>query len=671
MKVATPLPRYLSTAKRPLCSSPIYEGFATHAEDLCARLLDRYPHIETLKKLHCKILRDPSLRPSTSLAIKLMICYSACGEPSFTHHVFDEINQRNVVIFNVMIRSYVNNRLYPNALLLYKTMLSQGVNPDHYTYPCILKACSGSTNLWLGMQIHGAIARVGLCSHPFVGNALVATYGKCKRLVEARQVLDEMPRKDLVSWNSMVAAYAQNKCFNDALELCTKMEALKLQPDASTMASLLPAVTNTSSENILYIKGLFVELRKKDLISWNVMITVYVKNAMPNEAVELYKQMEFHGVEPNAVTITSILPACGDLSAVLLGRRIHEYVKRKKLQPNLLLENALIDMYARCGCLADARAVFDQMLSRDVISWTCIISAYGMSGQGDNAVALFAEMRSSGMSPDHIAFVSVLAACSHAGLLDEGRFYFSLMSEYGIVPSLEHCACMVDLLGRAGRLDEAIGFIRKMPMEPNERIWGALLSACRVHSSMDIGLVAADHLFQLAPEQSGYYVLLSNIYAKAGRWQDVTNVRSIMKKKGIKKVPGISNVELNHRVYTFLAGDRSHLQSREIYKELDVLVGKMKEFGYTPQTDSALHDVEEEDKECHLAVHSEKLAIVFAILNTKPNIPIRVTKNLRVCGDCHISAKIISKISQREIVIRDVRRFHHFHDGICSCGDYW
>ena len=351
---------------------------------------------------------------------------------------------------------------------------------------------------------------------------------------------------------------------------------------------------------------------------------------------------------------------------------MHEYVEMKKLRPNLLLENSLVDMYAKCGSLQDAREVFDRMKFRDVVSWTSMISAYGLNGQGCDAVALFAKMQNLGLSPDSIAFVSVISACSHAGLLEEGRCYFKLMTEeYRIIPRIEHYACMVDLLGRSGQVDEAYSFIKQMPVEPNERVWGALLSACRVYSNMNIGLLAADHLFQLAPEQSGYYVLLSNIYAKAGRWKDVTTIRSMMKGRGLKKIPGISNVELNDQIHTFLAGDQSHPLSKKIYEELDVLVGKMKELGYVPETDSALHDVEEEDKECHLAVHSEKLAIVFAILSTEPGTPIRITKNLRVCGDCHIAAKLISKIVQREIIVRDTNRFHHFKNGVCSCGDYW
>lgn len=601
-----------------------------------------------------------------------MQAYEACGQPSITHHLFDEVTEKNIVFFNVLIRSYVNNRLYRDAILVYKSKCSYDINPDRYTFPCVLKACSLSKDLWVGIQIHASVVRVGLDWNLFVGNGLVALYGKCGYFNEARRVLDEMPKRDVVSWNSLVAGYTQNDRFDDALGVCREMELEFVKPNESTMASLLPAVTNTTAENVSFVKELFEKLDKDSVVPWNVMIAMYVNNSMYVPAVELYSEMEAHGIEPDAVTVASVLPACGDLSALLLGRRIHEYVERKRLRPNLSLENALIDMYAKCGCLDDARKVFDEMVYRDVVSWTSMISGYGMNGKGRIAVALFSKILESGPTPDHIAFVSVLSACSHAGLLDEGRYCYALMTDkYRLMPRLEHCACMVDLLGRAGQVDEAYSFIQKMPMEPNERIWGALLSACRVYSNMDIGLRAADHLFQLVPEHAGYYVLLSNIYAKAGRWEDVTTIRSIMKGKGIKKMPGVSNVELNRRVHSFLSGDQSHPQAKKIYEELDVLVGKLKEVGYVPQTVSALHDVEEEDKEKHLSVHSEKLAIVFAMINTEPGTPIRVTKNLRVCGDCHIAIKLISKIIGRDIIVRDMNRFHHFQNGICSCDDYW
>lgn len=589
-----------------------------------------------------------------------------------TRQIFDDISEKNIVFFNVTIRSYVNNHFYRDALLVYRTMSSQGISPDRYTYPCVLKACSASDDLAAGLQVHGSVIKVGLDSNVFTGNGLVFMYAKCNCLLDARQVLDEMPSRDVVSWNSMVAGYAQKGLFDEALEVCKEMESLNIKPDAGTMASLLPAVTNTSMDNVRYVKKMFSSLTNKTLVSWNVMIAVYVNNSLAAEAVDLYLDMEAHGIQPDSVSLASVLPACGDLSAILLGRRIHKYIGSRNLLPDLLLENALLDMYAKCGCLEEARAVFDEMNFRDVVSWTCMISAYGMSGRGQDAVALFSDMQDSSFSPDSIAFVAIISACSHAGLLSEGRYLYSMMIEkYKITPRIEHFSCMVDLLGRAGQVEEAYEFIKQMPVEPNERVWGALLGACRMHSNMDIGLLAADQLFKLAPEQSGYYVLLSNIYAKAGRWEEVTMMRSIMKSKGIKKMAGSSNLELNGQLYTFLAGDHSHPQSKEIYEELEVLVAKMKELGYVPETESALHDVEEEDKEGHLAVHSEKLAIVFAILNSQHGEPIRITKNLRICGDCHIAAKLISKVAERDITIRDTNRFHHFHNGVCSCGDYW
>ncbi|MED6179782.1 putative pentatricopeptide repeat-containing protein [Stylosanthes scabra] len=656
---ASSIPKTLSSSQAPF-----------FYEELLGKALDQYPDIKTLKNVHSKIYYL-SFHDNPSLGVKLMRAYATCGEPGFARKVFDEIPERNVVLYNVMIRSYVNNHWFNDALLVFKDMVNGGCSPDHYTYPCVLKACSCSDNLSFGLQLHGALLKVRLDSNVFVGNGLIAMYGKCGCLLEARRVIDEAPCRDVVSWNSLVAGYAQNMRFDDALEVCREMEALKQKPDAGTLASLMPAVSNTSSDNVLYVRDMFMNLNKKSLVSWNVMIAMYMKNSMPSKAVQLYLEMEKSGVEPDAITCASVLPACGDLSALLLGKRIHEYVNRKKLCPNLLLENALIDMYARCGCLDDARKVFDMMKVRDVASWTSLISAYAMTGQGCNAVELFTEMQNSGLRPDSIAFVAILSACSHSGLLDEGKIYFKqMMDKYNLTPRIEHFACYVDLLGRAGQVDEAYNFIKQMPVEPNERVWGALLSSCRVYSNMDIGLLAADNLLQLDPEQSGYYVLLSNIYAKAGRWKEVTAVRSLMRRRRIRKTPGISNVELNNQVHTFLAGDTLHPQSKEIYEELGVLVGKMKELGYVPETDSALHDVEEEDKECHLAVHSEKLAIVFALLNTQDS-PIRITKNLRVCGDCHIAAKLISKIAGRVIVVRDTNRFHHFKDGICSCGDYW
>ncbi|KAK9128690.1 hypothetical protein Syun_017487 [Stephania yunnanensis] len=535
-----------------------------------------------------------------------MRAFAARGDADTARHMFDEFPRKNVIFYNVMIRSYVNNNMYYNALVLYASMLGSGIRPDNYTFPCVLKACSGCENLRVGLQIHAAALRVGLDANLFVGNGLIFMYGKCDLLCDARRVLDGTRRKDVVSWNSMLALFARNGRFDDGLEVCIEMELLSFKPDEGTLASLSPAITNTSAANVAFASEMFNKMPNNSLISWNVMIAVYVNNSMLDKALELFSQMETNGIEPDAITLAIVLPTCGDLFALTLGRQIHEYVVRKKLCPNLILENALVDMYAKCGCSWAAREVLDAMKSHDVVSWTSMISVYGMNGQDRDAMALFRKMMDSGLIPDQIAFISILSACSHSGLLEEG--------------------CV----------DEAYKFIKEMPLEPNERVWGPLLGAYRIYSNMSLGLIATDHLFRLVPTQSGYYVLLSNIYAKAGRWEEVTAVSSIMKSKGIKKLPGCSNAEL---------GDRQD-------------EGRW----YVPEMDFALHNVEDEDKENHLAVHNEKLAIAFVIINTKPGTATKITKNLRMCGDCHIAVKHISKIAKPYVtMLGPMPRFKLFY----------
>jgi pentatricopeptide repeat protein len=295
-----------------------------------------------------------------------------------------------------------------------------------------------------------------------------------------------------------------------------------------------------------------------------------------------------------------------------------------------------------------------------------------MHGQGDEALALFSQMQKAGLKPDAISFIAVLSACSHAGLVDEGREYFNRMSQdYCITPKVEHYSCMADLLGRAGHLGEAVELIDNMPLKPSIQAWGTLLSACRINGNVELAEYLAERIFDIDPENEAYHVLLSNIYAAAGRWDDVTKLRAMMKDSGLKKTPGCSLIQVRNRVYSFLVGDRSHPQSEKIYEMLENLSRQMKEAGYVPDTNVVLHNVEEEVKEDMLSCHSEKLAIAFGLINISPVAPIRIIKNLRVCGDCHSATKFISKIVKREIVVRDANRFHHFKDGLCSCGDYW
>ncbi|XP_020591854.1 putative pentatricopeptide repeat-containing protein At3g49142 [Phalaenopsis equestris] len=638
------------------------------------RLVDECRNLFELQNVHAEVVGRRRLSSDPAVAIKLMRAYAACGDIARARHVFDESSEKNVVFFNVMIRSYVAYGRYRDALLLFSDMERfHDVKPDNYTYPCALKACSCSEKLSGGVQIHGSITKVGLDSNLFIGNALITLYAMCGSCVDAQQVFDGMPKRDVVSWNAIISGCAQRGLNGQALQIF-RVLFLRQRPrvDAGTMASVSHAMSNAKPEDIEFVRIMFDEIKGRNLISWNAMIAIYVKNSMAAEAMELFRDMEKQGMEPDEATLASLLPACRDLMDLTLGKQLHEFINKKNMCPNLTLENALMDMYATCGCLKEAREVFSTMRTRDVASWTTIISAYGMHGHGREAISLFEQMQESGLEPDHIAYVSVLSACSYSGLLEAGKHYFNSMTKlYNLVPKIEHYVCMVDLLGRAGKVDEAYDVIRQMPQEPNERVWGALLGACRVHSNMSIGLIAADYLFRLVPKQAGYYVLLSNIYARAGRWKDVALVRSIMASKGIKKLPGCSIVQLGNKVHTFYIGDRSHRRSKEIYAELDVLMRKLKEAGYSAETETALHDVEEEDKEGHLLVHSEKLAIIFALISSFPEMPIRITMNLRMCGDCHLAAKLISRITAREIILKDTNRFHHFQCGSCSCGDYW
>lgn len=341
------------------------------------------------------------------------------------------------------------------------------------------------------------------------------------------------------------------------------------------------------------------------------------------------------------------------------------------LEENVFVGTSLIDMYSKCGRVEMARKAFDHMKEKNVKSWTAMIAGYGMQGQATEALEVLYEMIRVGIKPNYITFVSILTACSHAGLVKEGWHWFNSMNhEFGVEPGVEHYACMVDLLGHTGHLSEAYDLIKGMKVTPDSVVWGSLLGACRIHKNVELGEISARKLFELDPSNYGYYVLLLNIYADAGMWGDVERMRILMKNGGMVKPPGFSLVELKGKVHIFLVGDREHPEQEKIYEYLEKLTTKLPEFGYIPNMTSVLHDINEEEKEMTLRVHSEKLAVAFGILYSAPGTTIQVIKNLRVCGDCHTVIKLISKIVNREIVVRDSKRFHHFRKGLCSCGDY-
>eukprot|EP01018_Ginkgo_biloba_P025502 Gb_26010 [translate_table: standard] len=539
----------------------------------------------------------------------------------------------------------------------------------------------------------------------FSWNIMIAGYTRYGRVRDARQLFDKMPERDVVSWNAIIAGYGQNEHSEETLRLFCQMQHAGMKPNQFSFASALSTCGHLSAaeegkqvhayiikvgfefnvilinsmldmyskcKNMDYARKLFDKIPERDVISWTAMAAGYAQNGHGEQALKLFSQMQCAAIKPDVIIFPIIISASASLAALEQGKQVHVYIVKNGTESNVFVSSALVNMYAKCGIIKDADKVFEKMDERNVVSWNTMISGYAQNGYAKEAIQLFEQMIRTSMNPNYVTFIAVISACCHAGLVDEGCCYFnSMINDHCIAPRADHYACMVDLLGRAGRLNEAEILIDNMPFEPDAIIWGALLSACRIYGNVELGKRAAKQLFKLEPQCAGPYVLLSNIYASAGRWDDVTEVRNMMKDKGVKKEPGCSWIEAGNKVHTFLAEDRSHPQTEEIYATLEELAGKMKETGYVPDTNFVLHDVHEEHKENSLCYHSEKLAIAFGLINIPPGLPIRIIKNLRVCGDCHTAIKFISKIVQREMVVRDANRFHHFEDGLCSCGDYW
>ncbi|XP_043723705.1 pentatricopeptide repeat-containing protein At1g08070, chloroplastic-like [Telopea speciosissima] len=410
----------------------------------------------------------------------------------------------------------------------------------------------------------------------------------------------------------------------------------------------------------------------RNVVSWTALITGYVKQKKYNEGLALFHQMQIAGVEINELTLVSVLSACAHLGAFEMGKWVHGYIDRNQLFLNSTLATALTDMYVKCGYINEASQVFEKLPERSVCTWNSIIGGLATHGRGEEALERFKDMVASGTRPDHITFIGVLSACNHSRLVDKAREYFNLMRrEYGLEPNIKHYGCLVDLLGKSGHLDEAYNVIKEMPIEPNGVLWGALLNACRANANVELAEIAMEQLVELEPFNDGNFVLMSNIYAAKLQWNNVAKLRRFMTERGILKTPGCSSIQIGNKVHQFMAGDCRHPHSKEIYSMLDDVAERLKAVGFAPRTSEVLLDANEEEKRRALCQHSEKLAIAFGLIRTSPGTPIRVVKNLRACSDCHVATKLISKIYDREIIVRDRNRFHHFKDGACSCNDCW
>ncbi|XP_057836735.2 pentatricopeptide repeat-containing protein At5g27110 [Cryptomeria japonica] len=537
-------------------------------------------------------IKDSRILSDVVVANALIDMYAKCGSVDKARELFDRMPTRDVVSWNAMIAGYAQNGFVEKSFETFKQMQLAGVKTNSTTFATIISICAKMGALEQGMDIHQSIMERGFLSDIMVGNALADMYAKCGKIDKSYELFDKMPQRDVISWNAIIAGYTQNGFVEKALETFKQMQLAGVKPNSTTFSSILSTCAKMGAlEHGMYIhqkimesgflsdiivgnvlvdmyakcgsigkaREIFDRMPERNGVSWNAIIAAYVQNGFAEKALETFKQMELAGVKPNSTTFASILPACTKMGALEQGMDIHQSIMERGILSDIIVENALVDMYAKCGSIDKARELFDKMPQRNVISWNAMIAGNAQNGFCEDSLKVFELMKHSGTYPNIISFACVLCACSHAGLVDEGCTYFNHMSNtYCITPTVDHYLCMVDLLARADYLEDSLNFIIKMPIKPVVVVWMCFLGSCRTHMNIGLGVFTAMVLFDLDPENAATYVLLSNIYAEVGRWAEVQMVRKLMKDRGVKKIPGCSWVEGNQMVHSFCVGERLH-----------------------------------------------------------------------------------------------------------------
>ncbi|OWM82440.1 pentatricopeptide repeat-containing protein At5g66520-like [Punica granatum] len=583
--------------------------------------------------------------PDIFIRNALMHFCCSSGLADCARKLFEESSARDLVSYNTMISGMAQMCKPHAALSLFQEMSDSGIWPDEFTFVALCSACSGLNDHGLAKQIHNLVYRylgfVDCSSGAHLVGSVIDLYTKCGEMDMARKVFSAFqPVKSLPALSSMVSGYAR-------------------------------------AGKVELARQIFDRVNKRDTILWTAIISGYSQAGRYDEALELYKEMEKSGLKPDQVTLVAVLSACAGLGALTVGERINNQSLRARFfGRDAILVTAVVDMYAKCGKIESALEIFRDVpdSQRTTHLFNAMITGLAQHGLGETAVSVFREMESTKVRPDEVTFTGLLCACSHSGLVEEGRSLFKLMSEfYGINPQMQHYCCMVDLLGRDGKLDDAHDFIRTMPFEANSVIWRSLLGSCKLHGNVEMGKIASAKLLELEPDHGARYVLLSNILATTKQWEEAGRVRKGMEQRGIQKPPGWSYIEIsNGTVHQFTASNyRSHPQKEEIASKLRDMNSRLRTAGYAPSTVDVVFDVDEEEKETIVSHHSEKLALAFGLLNSGPGEVLQIMKNLRICGDCHLAFKLLSKAYAREIIVRDTARFHHFRNGLCSCKDFW
>ncbi|XP_062117685.1 pentatricopeptide repeat-containing protein At4g21065-like [Humulus lupulus] len=522
----------------------------------------------------------------------------------------------------------------------------------------------------------------------------------------ARRVFSRIPYPNIFCWNSMIRGCSQIE--NPSKESILFFKKLTQKgypgPNTFTLAFVLKACSvvlasdegqqvhsrvfrsgfGSSSfvqmallnmyakfEDVWLAHLVFDEITEKDLVAWSAMISAYLRAGLVDETFGLFRKMQMAGVVPDQVTMGSVVMACAWAGSLDIGRWAHAYIEKQMIDIDLELGTALVYMYARCGCIEKAKAIFNKLSVKDTKAWSSMIAGLSIHGLHEEALKHFAMMEASKVKPDHLTFTSILSAYGHCGLVSEGRRFWSHMIESGIKPSTEHYGCMVDLLCRAGLVNEACFLVKNTTLSLNPVIWRSLLVGCEKNKLLVKGELIAECLLQLEPRNADNYILLSSLYASVLQWEKMRLVRMQMKERRIKPIPAYSSIEIGGIVHEFKIGDSSHPNAKEVKEVLGDISVRIRETGYKPSVTEILHRVVDEEKENTYGEHSEKLAVAYGLWKTKAPAVIRIVNNHRICGDCHEVMKIISKSFEREIIVRDRVRFHKFVDGSCTCKDYW
>ncbi|KAL7244925.1 hypothetical protein ACSBR2_000296 [Camellia fascicularis] len=621
------------------------------------------------------LMRKDGIEPSLVTWNILMTSYNQLGNCELAMEVIKEMKSfgitPDVITWTSMIAGLAQNNRTTQALELFTEMLLAGVEPNGITLTTAISACAPLKALREGMEFHSVAVKMGYAEDVLVGNSLIDMYSKCGKLEAAQEVFDTILEKDVYTWNSMIGGYCQAGYCGKAHDLFMNMQGSNVAPNVITWNVMIMGYMLSGDED--QAMDLFDRMEKdgnikRDTASWNSLIAGYLQNGQKNKALGIFRKMQSLFVRPNSVTILSLLPACENLVAAKKVKEIHGCVLRRNLESDLSVANSLIDSYAKSGNIIYSRNIFDRMSTKDIITWNTLIAGFVLHGCSRAALDLFDQMKKAGFKPNRGTFVSIISAWGLAGMVDEGKRVFSSMIEdYYVLPCMEHCLAMVNLLGRSGRLEEAIEFVENMPIEPDFSVWSALLTAGRFHGNGRLAVYAGERLLQLKPGNASIQRFVFQTYALCGISEDSLNLRMPGKGNETKESTGWSWIEVKNMVHDFVAGDQSKPNLGILYSWIRSIAGQI--WGPDP------HDglcIEEEEKEEICGVHSEKLAIAFALIGSpQASQSIRIVKNLKICGDCHRMAKFISKIYRCEIYLSDSACLHHFKGGHCSCRDYW